>query len=143
MEEQNIRFFHQSPVQIRFNDIDGLGHVNNTTIQEYFDLGRVEYFKTVFGGKVNWNEFAAIIASIKTDFVFPVFINDSLVVKTKITHIGSKSMHLLQHLTCEEGHLKATCESVMVGFDHKIQSSAVITKEWKKLINNVEKDKTF
>jgi acyl-CoA thioester hydrolase len=143
MEERNIQFFHQSPVQIRFNDIDGLGHVNNTTIQEYFDLGRVEYFKAVFGGQVNWNEFAAIIASIKTDFAFPVFINDRLIVQTKITNIGNKSMQLLQHLTDEDKNIKAKCESTMVGFDHKNQSSAIISDEWRKLINNIERDAKF
>jgi len=143
MEIKELKFFHQIPVQIRFNDIDSLGHVNNAIIQEYFDLGRVHYFKSVFSGQVNWTTFAAIIASIKTDFAAPIFINDQLFLKTKVTHIGNKSFNLSQHLTDEKNNIKAICESVMVGFDHKTQGSTPITEEWRKLISKIELDKEF
>lgn len=141
--DDNIQFFNEVKIQIRFNDIDGLGHVNNTTIQEYFDLGRLEYFNAVFNYNINWNEFAAIIASIKTDFVFPVFLKDSLLVKTKITSIGNKSMQLIQHLTDSKGNMKAFCNSVMVGFDQKNQISKLIPNEWRLLINKIEKDCSY
>lgn len=141
--DENIQFFNEAKIQIRFNDIDGLGHVNNTTIQEYFDLGRLEYFNAVFNYNINWNEFAAIIATIKTDFVFPVFLKDSLLVKTKITSIGNKSMQLIQHLTDKEGNMKAFCSSVMVGFNQEKQISKPIPNEWRLLINKIEKDCSF
>ncbi len=143
MEIEKVQFFHKVPVQIRFNDIDSLGHVNNAIIQEYFDLGRMEYFKTVFSKSIEWKKFAAIIASIKTDFALPVFINDNLQLKTKITQIGTKSMNLVQHLTDEAGNTKAVCHSVMVGFDHKTQSSIEVSSEWRKQISNLEKDCQF
>lgn len=139
MEQQQIHFFHEAPVQIRFNDIDSLGHVNNATIQEYFDLGRMEYFKSAFTSNINWEKFAAIIASIKTDFASPIFINDKLLVKTKVTRIGTKSMKLTQHLTDDKSILKATCESIMVSFDHKTQSSIEIKNEWIEKMNKLEK----
>jgi acyl-CoA thioester hydrolase len=139
MEIQEIDFFHQTTVQIRFNDIDSLGHVNNATIQEYFDLGRIEYFKTTFNTQINWKKFAAVIASIKTDFVLPIFINDKLVVRTKVTSIGNKSMQLIQHLTDNKGNIKVISSSTMVGFDHKTQTSLAITDEWKESMNKVEK----
>ncbi|MCW3805247.1 acyl-CoA thioesterase [Plebeiibacterium marinum] len=138
MEQEKIEFFHETPIQIRFNDIDSLGHVNNTKIQEYFDLGRMEYFKTVFGADINWNTFAAIIASNKTDFYSPVLINNQLYLQTKVTKIGTKSFQLIQHLTDTSGLLKATCHSVMVGFNHKTQSSMEITNEWRGKMNIVE-----
>ncbi len=137
MQEENIQFNHQESIQIRFNDIDGLGHVNNTTLQEYFDLGRLGYFNTVFGD-INWNEFGAIVASIKTDFMAPVFLYESLLVKTKITLVGNKSMQLIQHLVDDKENLKATCLSVMVGFDPTTQTSVVIPKEWRKAIGKLE-----
>ncbi len=140
MEQQQIEFFFETPIQIRFNDIDSLGHVNNTIIQEYFDLGRMHYFKSVFNPDINWTKFAAIIASIKTDFVSPVFINNQLLVKTKITKIGNKSMNLVQHITDNDGAIKAVSHSVMVGFDHKTQGSIPINKEWRDKICAAEKN---
>ena len=40
---------HQVPVQLRFNDTDALGHVNNSTYFSFYDLGKSEYFATVRG----------------------------------------------------------------------------------------------
>ena len=40
-------FHHSIPVQIRFNDIDMLGHVNNTVYFSFFDLGKARYFEEV------------------------------------------------------------------------------------------------
>lgn len=138
MKTEKIEFKHQDNIQIRFNDIDGLGHANNSTIQEYFDLGRLGYFNQVFKNEVNWKEFGAIVASIKTDFSAPVFLNDKLMVKTKILFIGDKSMKLIQHIVDDKANLKATCSSVMVGFDPKTQTSVIIPEDWRRWISEVE-----
>ena len=138
MKTENISFNHQDNIQIRFNDMDGLGHANNSTIQEYFDLGRLGYFNEVFKNEVNWKEFGAIVATITTDFLAPVFLNDKLVVKTKILFIGDKSMKMIQHIVDDKQILKATCSSVMVGFDPKTQTSVVIPDQWRRWISEVE-----
>ncbi len=143
MEIQNYKFNHSISVQIRFNDIDSLGHVNNAIIQEYFDLGRIEYFKTVFGANINWNVFAAVIASTKTDFMTPIFINDKLTLKSKVYRIGTKSLNLIQHIVDDKGNIKVTCDSVMVGFENKTQSAIEISKEWRQKINVLEDDCQF
>ncbi len=139
MKTENISFNHQDNIQIRFNDMDGLGHANNSTIQEYFDLGRLGYFNEVFKNEVNWKEFGAIVASISTDFLAPVFLNDKLMVKTKILFIGDKSMKMIQHIVDDKQILKATCSSVMVGFDPKTQTSVIIPEEWRRWISEVER----
>ncbi|SMO84322.1 acyl-CoA thioester hydrolase [Saccharicrinis carchari] len=138
MKTENIHFNHSDNIQIRFNDMDGLGHANNSTIQEYFDLGRLGYFNKVFKNEVNWKEFGAIVASIKTDFLAPVFLSDKLRVKTKVLYIGDKSMKLIQHIVDDKNILKATCSSVMVGFDPKTQSSLLIPDEWRRKISDLE-----
>ena len=33
-----------TPIQLRFNDIDQMGHVNNAVIMEFFDYGKMKYF---------------------------------------------------------------------------------------------------
>lgn len=42
MEE--IVFHHALPIQLRFNDVDKFGHVNNTVYFSFYDLGKTEYF---------------------------------------------------------------------------------------------------
>ena len=35
------------PIQVRFNDVDIMGHVSNTVYQSYYDSGKVDYFDKV------------------------------------------------------------------------------------------------
>ena len=35
----------RTPIQIRFNDIDILGHVNNVMFGHYCDVARSDYFE--------------------------------------------------------------------------------------------------
>ena len=48
MEE--IVFHHTLPIQLRFNDVDKFGHVNNTVYFSFYDLGKTEYFASVCPG---------------------------------------------------------------------------------------------
>ena len=53
MEE--IVFHHALPIQLRFNDVDKFGHVNNTVYFSFYDLGKTEYFASVCPG-VDWEK---------------------------------------------------------------------------------------
>jgi len=141
MEE--ISFYHSAPVQIRFNDIDGLGHVNNTTIQEYFDLGRMYYMRDVFTNTIFSGNATLIVASINTDFLSPIYLKDEMEVKTAIVHLGNKSLRMEQQVVnCKSGEVKAICKSVMVGFHKETEKAIVIKSEWRDLICKQEQ-RTF
>ena len=47
METTSPAFRHTLPLQLRFNDIDLLGHVNNSVYFSFYDLGKARYFETV------------------------------------------------------------------------------------------------
>ncbi len=139
MEVNNIEFHQESPIQIRFNDIDLLGHVNNTIIQEYFDLGRMQYIKAAFNGQLFEGETALIIASINTDFLMPVLMPDNLMVKTAIIKIGNKSLQMEQHLVeTQTQKVKTVCKSVLVGIDKATQQAVEIPQEWRNKISAIE-----
>ena len=40
-------FHHTLPLQLRFNDVDLLGHVNNSVYFAFYDLGKSRYFEAV------------------------------------------------------------------------------------------------
>ncbi len=42
-------FKHSVPVQMRFSDVDGFGHVNNGVYNDYYDIGRMYYMRDVLG----------------------------------------------------------------------------------------------
>lgn len=134
-----VVFNHQESIQIRFNDVDVLGHVNNAIQLNYFDYGKMKYFEALKKQRINWHESELVIVNLNVDFYCPVFMGDDIRVKTKVYEIGKKSVKLLQILFDEKTQtVKSVCHSVMCGFDTKTNTSVLISDEWKNLIQSFE-----
>lgn len=131
-------FYKQWPIQIRFNDIDPMGHVNNATLQEYFDLGRMYYLNLIFNGKLHDNKLALLIASIHTDFLIPIFLKDEIQVQTKIYKLGNKSLKMIQQLIAKDGTIKASSKSAMVCFQIETNETQVIPEYWREKVREIE-----
>jgi acyl-CoA thioester hydrolase len=134
-----MNFYHSIPVQIRFNDTDPAGHVNNSVFQEYFDLGKISYFREVTGQAMDFNAVSMVVASYKVDFFQPVFLEDNIEVKTRISVVGTKSLEMVQHL-CKVGEPspKAVSNTIMVCFNYAMQLSEELPGVWKEKIRSFE-----
>ena len=95
-EEMAVRFHHSLPVQIRFNDVDSYGHVNNNAYFAYYDLGKEEYLRKVLRVDFRAAEVVPVIANIQADFILPIFYGDDIVIETRVAHLGHKSFTLQQ-----------------------------------------------
>ena len=133
------KYYHTIPVQIRFNDVDMAQHVNNSAYNEFFDLGRISYFRNVFGRTIDFNGISMVIASIRIDFFQPVFLDDLIKVQTKVISFGNKSLEMLQEVV-REGETEPTASSttVMVCYDYTRHLSVALPVEWKQKINEFE-----
>lgn len=58
----------ETKIQMRFADVDMLGHVNNVNQQHYFDLGKSDFFRRVLGMKPVWKSEGLIMVSTRTDY---------------------------------------------------------------------------
>ena len=136
-----VTFNHQEHVQIRFNDVDVIGHVNNAVILTYFDLGKVKYFEALDSQGLGHGDMELVIVNVNVDFKIPVFMGDSILVKTKIYEVGHKSVKIVQELFDEKTQcVKSVCRTIMCGFDPKTNTSLPISDEWRTLIKSYEKD---
>ena len=79
------------PIQIRFGDIDALGHINNNIYFSYFDLGKTAYFDLIRPRAASWTEGLIVVAHIEVDFFSPIYYKEKIVVETKIKKLGEKS----------------------------------------------------
>ncbi len=131
---------HKTPIQIRFKDIDMLGHVNNANHFTYLEYARVKYFDEVAGTGINWNENGLILAKATLDYKLPVLLNDNVFVYTKCSRIGNKSFDLSYSMIKEDPStsLRVTKEiilaeamTVLVCFDYKKNQSVPIPDDWK------------
>lgn len=128
MEE--IKFKHTLPLQIRFNDVDKFGHVNNTVYFSFYDLGKTEYFASVCPN-VDWEKDGIVVVHIDVDFLTQIYGSDHVAVQTAVTEIGTKSFQLAQRvIDIESGEVKCICRSIMVTFDLENHESKALTEEW-------------
>lgn len=128
MEE--IKFHHRLPIQLRFNDVDKFGHVNNTVYFSFYDLGKSDYFQTVCPD-VDWEHDGIVVVHIETDFLSQIAAFEPIAVETAVTAIGTKSFDLLQRaINTETGEVKCICRSVMVAFDLILRDSKPLDEEW-------------
>ena len=134
--EAQYPFNRSTPVQLRFNDIDALGHVNNSVYFQFFDLAKTDYFaKLEVEADINWCKPSIIIANINCSFLSPTLFQEPIEVLTQCSHLGNKSLTLLQHLVnSDTREVKCTCATVMVNLDPDTNQPAPLPPVWRDAI---------
>ncbi|MBK8806760.1 MAG: acyl-CoA thioesterase [Bacteroidales bacterium] len=145
-QSTEFTFYHRTPIQIRFNDIDPVGHVNNAVYQEYFDFGRVSYFDEVLNFRDTKRDTWLVIANVNTEYINQIYLRDKIWLETKIPRIGNKSLEMHQRIILEKYDkqwIAAYNKTIMVGINLELNQTIPILDSWKKSIALFEKDITF
>jgi acyl-CoA thioester hydrolase len=133
---------HKTSIQIRFKDIDKLGHVNNANHFTYFELARIQYFNDVVGRTIDWDKDGMILANARIDYKLPIYLHDQVVVYTSCTNIGTKSFELsyrmVRILKNEIEEVLATGATVLVCFDYSKNQTVAVPEEWKQKMNGYD-----
>lgn len=132
-------FHHYIPVQIRFSDIDALGHVNNAIYLNYFDLGKSRYFEDVMHDNIDWRDVGVVIVNINCTYFAPTLNEEPIEVLTKVTEIGSKSFRMEQRIVnTATMQTKAVCYSILSGFSRLTMKSVEIAPAWIEALEKYE-----
>lgn len=128
------KFRNILPIQVRFSDVDMMGHVSNTVYQNYFDSGKIHYFDLVIP-QMDFVNIGVVGASIKIDYLMPIYMKTRILVESRVAAIGHKSL-TMEHCLVEEcsGAVLSTCTVVMVCYDIVNKKSILVPEEWKKQI---------
>jgi len=128
-------FNFSTTIQLRWKDIDQFGHVNNAVYLTYFETARFYYNRDV--NQWNWDEDQYIIASVKVDYLRPLFYPGDIKVYLRTTEVGEKSFCFHYAITFMKNgveKLAATGQSTQVFFDLKNQKTIPIperiVKQW-------------
>lgn len=125
-------FYHSVDLQIRFNDIDILGHLNNTVYFSFFDTGKAYFYERIMGGNINWRRVESVIANIDCAYVSPTYFGDEIEVWTRCKHIGEKSFTLQQMIVDKHTkQLKAAADTVMFSINPDTMTSVQMAPEWR------------
>jgi acyl-CoA thioester hydrolase len=140
----NINFKHTLPIQLRFNDVDSFGHVNNTVYFSFYDLGKTTYFVKLKKKNPALKDIAIVIVNLQVDFLAPIFPVEQVAVQTTVVEIGNKSFKMYQRVINTDTHeVKCVCSTILVGFDKNTNTSLPITPEWKQAICDFEENEVM
>ena len=129
-----------TPIQKRFSDIDIFRHVNNVAQQTYFDAGKTDYYRQVFGHDILYDNLRIVTVSTRTSYMSQIRYDDDICVTTRTARIGNKSMEIFQQIIRREADGSQTvCSestSTMVAFDFEAQQGVRVPDCWREAIAN-------
>lgn len=125
------------PVEVRFNDLDGLGHVNNAIFLTYLEHCRMRFF-TEEAGSRSERDFPFILAHAALDYKSPVKMGASPLVKMWTSRIGGKSWDFDYEIKdAKTGVVYATGKTVQVAYDYQLEKSDVLEGVLKQLVKGL------
>ncbi len=126
------RFEVAVPIDVRWRDMDPLGHVNNAVYLTYLERGRVEYVRTMVRHELSARSFRFIIARIEIDYLAPVTLNDSVVCRISVPEWGRRSFTFRYELTDSTGAtVYASARSVQVCYDYDARESIAVPDDFR------------
>lgn len=130
-------FQHSVDLQIRFSDVDVLGHVNNTVYLCFYDTGKAWFFSKIHQRLIEWKKVETVIANVDCCFISPIFFGEEVAVYTRCLSISEHSFKLQQVIALKNtGEVKSACETIMVCFDPLSQKSIPMPEHWRTALEN-------
>ncbi len=106
-------------LQLRLNDFDVLGHLNQAVYHELLEQGRIALLTSLSSDS---NEY--VLAHVELDYRREVPVpTRTVVVETGVERVGTSSVRLAQRLLRPDGEIAAEGVSVLVGWDRETRSS--------------------
>ncbi|MDA9169194.1 acyl-CoA thioesterase [Crocinitomicaceae bacterium] len=103
-------------IQIRYADLDALGHINNSNYLTYFEIVRVHYFNELLGKDWDWRNEGMILANSSLEFLKPLLIQHEAEVKISTLSVGTKSFELYYEISVDDV-VFCSGKSVIVAFN--------------------------
>lgn len=130
-------FSVKARIQVRWRDMDPMGHVNNATYFTYWEMARAAYIDQAFEvAEPGVTTF--LVASIRCDFYRPVTTREDLEVGIRLARVGKTSFDFDYELRNLSGQRLATASSVQVLFDPRSKKNVVIKNSWLERVVKVE-----
>ena len=119
---------YTTELDVRFRDLDAMGHVNNTVYATYLEQARADYYADVID--VSLSAVDTVLASLSTAYQRPVTAKETVTVAFGVGDLGDSSI-LMEYEVRTENGAAATAETVQIAFDRETGESRSIPQEWR------------
>jgi acyl-CoA thioester hydrolase len=119
-------------MEVRWRDLDALGHVNNAVYLTYLEQARVHYFREV--GLGFDTDAGMILAEITCTYRSPLSLGEQVTVWMRVSEFRNSSFIVLYRMEGADGREVATARSVQVCYDYATDRVVPIPDSWRRLI---------
>jgi acyl-CoA thioester hydrolase len=110
------------PVELRFRDLDAVGHVNNVVYLTYMETARIQWWIDVTGHR-DFRNFGMILARTEIDYKAPASWGDRLEVGVRCASMRRSSFVLEFRVAEPGGRVFADARKVLVHYDYDVGRS--------------------
>jgi acyl-CoA thioester hydrolase len=118
-------------IQIRFSDVDMMGHVNNAVYLSYFETARMNFLVSEVGLKWDWFKKGIVLRKNEIEYLEPIMLSDIVDVEVKPETIGNTSF-TLEYTIRVGDKIKCKGESRLVCFDYSEKATVPVYPEFRK-----------
>ena len=126
-------------IQVRFSDLDMLGHVNNVINLSYFEMARIHYFTALVGPKWDWFNEGVLLVKNNVEYHIPILLHDQPSIHLFVEEIGNKSFSLTYSIEID-GKKHTSGGSTLVCFNSAKQQSIEIPRIMREGLTKLIKD---
>jgi acyl-CoA thioester hydrolase len=123
------------PIDVRFADLDALGHVNHAVFVTYLEHARTRWWQQLLAGR-RFEEEGFVMARVEMDYRKPIALGDQVRVELRCAHLGHTSFALAYKVIREkDGVILAEAQTVQVMVDFATMRPRILrpqTEAWLK-----------
>jgi acyl-CoA thioester hydrolase len=126
-------------VEVRFRDLDPMGHVNNAVYLTYLEVARAHYWRAL-GQTESTSIRTYVLARVEIDYRSPVRLGDEILCGVRVEGFGRRSFTMRYRLRERtSGRVIATALTVQARFDYEAGTTRAIEDELKRQVRVFEK----
>jgi acyl-CoA thioester hydrolase len=128
----------RAPIEVRFRDVDMMGHVNNAVYLTYFEVARAHYWRAL-GETESRRIRTYVVARAECDFLSPATLDDDLECLLRVVSFGRTSF-VFEYLLRDRrsGRPVAEGRTVQVMYDYAAGRPRPLDEPFKEAIRRLE-----
>jgi acyl-CoA thioester hydrolase len=135
-------FKFSTQIEVRFRDLDALGHVNNAVYLTYFEIARLHYWKNLFGNEA-FSRHTFVVVRAECNYHSPVHAGELLRLFAKVSEL-KRSSFVFEYQIVESQTARVVADGLTVQacFDPEANRAIPISGELRNSILEFEKRQT-
>jgi acyl-CoA thioester hydrolase len=126
-------FRFSTTLEVRWRDLDPMGHVNNAVYFTYLEQTRVHYLRELGLVPSDPTGIGFIVAEASCQFKSPLELGECVTIYIRVSELRNSSF-IFEYRMEADGRLVATARSVQVCYDYQVQRPTPIPDQWREAI---------